>query len=46
MVDIPAGFGRVVNRDKSIVETARALIVKNPEGATPALKTGYPIIPK
>ncbi|SDH43303.1 hypothetical protein [Chitinophaga filiformis] len=46
IVDILAGLGQVVNADQSIISTTKAIIVKNAEGATNALKTGYPIVEK
>jgi len=42
IVDIPAGLGRIVQKDQSIIEATKAIIVKNAEGATNALKTAYP----
>ncbi len=44
-VEIPAGLGRAIKADGTVIENVtKAIIFKNSEGATNALKTAYPIL--
>jgi hypothetical protein len=43
IVDIPKGLGRVVDAQENIVEATKAVIIKNSQGATNAIKTAYPV---
>jgi RHS repeat-associated protein len=44
IINIPTGLGRVIKADGTVVDAAKAIIVKNPAGSMNALNTGYPIL--
>jgi hypothetical protein len=45
IIDIPSGLGRVILPDGTIIENVtKAVVIRNPEGATNLIKTAYPKI--